>query len=215
MSANIETNISGKVVVITGASSGLGEATARHLAAKGARLVLAARRLDRLQALVAEITAGGGQAIGRGDRDAVWPQVRVTLAVACAWMGVIGALYLVAPRTVLELFEEPGKSGDLVSIGTTMLAISAAWQLFDAVGITLSETLRAAGDTLWTATARLALAWAVFVPAAFLAVRQLHTGATGAMVCLVGYLGLLAAALAYRFRSGAWRRIELIEPKLV
>ena len=53
------------------------------------------------------------------------------------------------------------------------------------------------------------------LPAAFLAVRQLHTGATGAMVCLVDYLGLLAAALAYRFRSGAWRRIELIEPKLV
>lgn len=44
-------NIDGKVVVITGASSGLGEATARHLAALGAKLVLGARRLDRLQAL--------------------------------------------------------------------------------------------------------------------------------------------------------------------
>lgn len=44
-------NIAGKVVVITGASSGLGEATARHLAREGAKLVLGARRLDRLQAL--------------------------------------------------------------------------------------------------------------------------------------------------------------------
>jgi hypothetical protein len=35
------------------------------------------------------------------------------------------------------------------------------------------------------------------------------------MICLVGYLALLAAALGYRFRTGAWRRIELIEPKLV
>ncbi len=60
---DLSSNIAGKVVVVTGASSGLGEATARHLAAKGARLVLAARRVDRLQALVAEITAAGGQAI--------------------------------------------------------------------------------------------------------------------------------------------------------
>ncbi len=38
-------NIQGKVVVITGASSGLGEATARHLAAKGAKVFLGARRM--------------------------------------------------------------------------------------------------------------------------------------------------------------------------
>nr|WP_294509650.1 SDR family oxidoreductase [uncultured Rhodopila sp.] len=50
--------IEGKVVVITGASSGLGEATARHLAAHGAKLTLGARRLDRLQALAEELGAG-------------------------------------------------------------------------------------------------------------------------------------------------------------
>lgn len=48
-------NIAGKVVVITGASSGLGEAAARHLAAAGARLVLGARRIDRLNALAAAL----------------------------------------------------------------------------------------------------------------------------------------------------------------
>jgi len=42
------TGITDKVVVITGASSGLGEATARHLAQHGAKLVLGARRLDHL-----------------------------------------------------------------------------------------------------------------------------------------------------------------------
>jgi hypothetical protein len=35
------------------------------------------------------------------------------------------------------------------------------------------------------------------------------------MLCLVGYLGLLATALAWRFRTGAWKQIELIEPQLV
>jgi NADP-dependent 3-hydroxy acid dehydrogenase YdfG len=55
-------NTEGKVVVITGASSGLGEATARHLASKGASVFLGARRLDRLQAVVVDIQRAGGRA---------------------------------------------------------------------------------------------------------------------------------------------------------
>lgn len=50
--------VSGKVVVITGASSGLGEAVARRLAAEGASLVLGARRLDRLEALADSLSIG-------------------------------------------------------------------------------------------------------------------------------------------------------------
>lgn len=55
-------NIENKVVVITGASSGLGEATARLLAKKGAKVVLGARRTEKLEAIVQDIRAEGGQA---------------------------------------------------------------------------------------------------------------------------------------------------------
>jgi len=55
--------IGGKVIVITGASSGLGEATARHLSALGASVALGARRLDRLQSLAGELTSRGGNAL--------------------------------------------------------------------------------------------------------------------------------------------------------
>jgi NADP-dependent 3-hydroxy acid dehydrogenase YdfG len=56
-------NIAGKIVVITGASSGLGEAAARLLSAQGASVVLGARRADRLRALAEELTRSGGKAL--------------------------------------------------------------------------------------------------------------------------------------------------------
>jgi NADP-dependent 3-hydroxy acid dehydrogenase YdfG len=55
-------NIEGKVVVITGASSGLGEASARYLSTQGATVVLGARRHDRIESLARELTARGGKA---------------------------------------------------------------------------------------------------------------------------------------------------------
>ncbi|MCG0287351.1 SDR family oxidoreductase [Streptomyces sp. PSAA01] len=55
--------IEGKVIAITGASSGIGEATALLLAERGAKVVLAARRSDRIDALAARITEAGGEAV--------------------------------------------------------------------------------------------------------------------------------------------------------
>ena len=95
-----------------------------------------------------------------------------------------------------------------------MLMLSAAWQLFDALAITLSESLRATGDTAWCMWARIVLAWTLFVPAAYFLVVRSNGGPVAAMLCLAGYLALLAGALAWRFRSGAWKRIELVEPSL-
>lgn len=76
-------NIQDKVIVITGASSGLGEATARLLSAEGAKLVLGARRLDRLTALVEELNANGGEAVAQQtdvtDRQQVEALVQVAM----------------------------------------------------------------------------------------------------------------------------------------
>jgi NADP-dependent 3-hydroxy acid dehydrogenase YdfG len=70
--------IKDKVIIITGASSGIGEATARLLASKGAKVVLGARRTDRLQQIAAEIEAAGGavafqelDVTSQADNDAI------------------------------------------------------------------------------------------------------------------------------------------------
>ncbi len=85
-------NIKDKVVVITGASSGLGEATARHLAAQGAKLVLGARRADRLAALVSEIEAAGGAAIAVATDVTRRDDVEALIAQAIAHFGTVDVL---------------------------------------------------------------------------------------------------------------------------
>jgi len=155
-----------------------------------------------------------GQAIGQNARDKVWGNVKLTLLCTIAWEGAMAIAYVAAPRHILSWFAPADGNAALVAVGASMLAVSALWQVFDAIGMTLNETLRAAGDTAWTAGARIIIAWGLFAPGSYLVVSVWHGGAVGAMGCLCGYLALLALVLALRFRSGAWKRIELIEPKV-
>lgn len=74
--------IEDKVVVITGASSGLGEAAARALGQRGAKLVLGARRVDRLQLLAEELRQGAGAAIETDVTHAAQVQRLVDRAIA-------------------------------------------------------------------------------------------------------------------------------------
>jgi MATE family multidrug resistance protein len=156
-----------------------------------------------------------GQAIGRGERDDVPRLLRMTASVTLAWQGGVGLVYCTIPGVLMRAFESPAGSNDLVRIGATMLAWSAAWQVFDAFGLTIGEALRAAGDTAWCMWTRLVAAWTIFVPVAWWVVSVRDGGPVAAIAVVVFYLAVLALAFLWRFASGAWRRIELVgaEPR--
>ncbi len=85
-------NIEGKVVAITGASSGLGEATARLLSAEGATVVLGARRVDRIQSLAGELTDRGGKALSVATDVTHRDQVQRLVDAAVKTFGRIDAM---------------------------------------------------------------------------------------------------------------------------
>jgi NADP-dependent 3-hydroxy acid dehydrogenase YdfG len=98
-------NIEGKVVVITGASSGLGEAAARHLSALGASLVLGARRFDRLRSLADELTTRDGKALAVETDVTRADQVKALVDAAVRTYGRIDVMINNAglmPQSLLE-----------------------------------------------------------------------------------------------------------------
>jgi len=110
-------SLSGRVVIVTGASSGIGEATARRLARAGAKLVLTARRLDRLQALARELDPSGtavlpvaGDITSDADRrrwvaEALGKFGRIDVLVNNAGYGTRGALEMVPVDAIRRNFE--------------------------------------------------------------------------------------------------------------
>ena len=98
-------NIAGKVVVITGASSGLGEAAARLLSAQGATVVLGARRSDRLQSLADELSGSGGKALAVATDVTHRNQVKRLVDTAAQKFGRVDVMINnagIMPRAPLE-----------------------------------------------------------------------------------------------------------------
>ena len=82
-----------RIAIIAGASSGIGEATAKLFAAEGAKVVIGARRLTELQRVRGEIASAGGDAIALVEIDGEVPES--TLAAILKLEGVVQAKHLV------------------------------------------------------------------------------------------------------------------------
>jgi NADP-dependent 3-hydroxy acid dehydrogenase YdfG len=106
MYMNEATQISGKVIIITGASSGIGRATASHLAGLGAKVVLGARREDRLKELSDEIAAAGGEVAWMVTDVTSYESVKQLAAHATTTFGPIDVLINNAGKNTLGAIEK-------------------------------------------------------------------------------------------------------------
>jgi len=147
-----------------------------------------------------------GRYVGAGDLEAA---ERSHTTGVCLGVGVsvaAAALFLSAPALFLRIFTDDAA---VLTVGGPLLAIGAAFQVCDAVGVLSGGALRGAGDTRWPFIAQTLLAWAVFLPAAYVGGRVLDGGLAGAWSGGVAYVALLGIALQWRFRSGAWKRVRI------
>jgi NADP-dependent 3-hydroxy acid dehydrogenase YdfG len=126
--------INGKVVAITGASSGIGEATSLLLAERGARLVLGARRSDRLETLTVRISEAGGEAVYVRTDVKRRDQVEGLVALAGVRYGRLDVLISnagVAPNSLLDdLRVEDWEEMIDVNIKGVLYGIAAALPVF-------------------------------------------------------------------------------------
>ena len=98
--------IDGKVVAITGASSGIGEATASLLAERGAKVVLGARNPDRLDAVTARISAAGGEAVTKATDVSTRGDLMEFVSLATATYGQLDVLVSNAGIMPVSPFDE-------------------------------------------------------------------------------------------------------------
>lgn len=147
-----------------------------------------------------------GRYKGAADLASAEQSYRSALKLAVALALVIAALFVLVPGPLMRLFAD---DPEVIDYGRTLLALGAAFQLFDALQLVAGGALRGAGDTRWPFLMQTTLAWLVRLPLAWLFAVTLSGGVVGAWCAEFVFVLTLAAALALRFRSGAWREVQI------
>ncbi len=125
----VKVNPQSPVILITGGSSGIGEATARLFAGEGYRVVLAARRYERLQALAQEIQDAGGQALAVETDVSQLASIRNLVDATLAHYGQIDILFNNAGFGRLNWLEKLDPVDDIETVIKTNLTglIQTTW----------------------------------------------------------------------------------------
>lgn len=177
-----------------------------QMAASQAMLVLQHVSFMQVMAISVAATTLVGRYRGMGDMAAAERSHATALAVGVGTALAVGILFLLFPEVLLRIFTDDGA---VVGLGSRLLVIAVVFQTCDAVGVVTSGSLRGGGDTRWPFAVQTALAWALFLPAAYVLGHVLEGGVEGAWLGGAVYLAVVGAVLLARFRRGAWKEVRI------
>jgi MATE family multidrug resistance protein len=163
--------------------------------------------------VAASALVGKYQGMRRSDiaESRAWLAVKLALV----YMGVCAIVFFVFREQLIRAFvreDTPAEQIDrLVQLGSGFLIATAAFQLFDAVAMTLSGALRGAGDTKVPGVATVVLSWTIIVGGGFFMVKLLpQLESLGPWIAAATYIAVLCLFLLARFLKGRWRDIRVV-----
>ncbi|MCC6661974.1 MAG: MATE family efflux transporter [Phycisphaerales bacterium] len=160
-------------------------------------------------------TALVGRYMGMDRPDLAARRAWLGLSVCLAYMGLCGVLFYVLRVPMVELFLDrgtpPDVAAEIIRLGSTFLIAAACFQAFDAVAMTMSGSLRGAGDTVMPGVVTVILSWGIIVLGGRAVIAWWpDLGSTGPWIAASSYIAVLSLYLLGRFVSGRWRSIRLV-----
>lgn len=157
-----------------------------------------------------------GKAMGAGDPAEAARRAWLSVGVTMAYMGACAVAFVAFREPLVGLFVAedlgPDRQAAILKIGMQVMVLAAAFQLFDAMGITIVGALRGAGDTVVPGVVTMVLAWTVLVGGGYgvvhLAPQWESLGPWGAAAAYIIFFGLFAV---HRFARGHWKTLRLLE----
>ena len=149
-----------------------------------------------------------GQYLGAGRPDLAKKSARVSIMWGLLLMGSIGVFFALGRHVIIGWFNSDPQ---VMAIGGWLLLIAAAFQLFDALGITIDGILRGAGDTRFPFLARAFAGLVFFIPLIFILGGPVGWGIYGAWSSGLVFVVVLGVVMLWRYRRGKWLQYTVID----
>ncbi len=147
-----------------------------------------------------------GRYVGAGDPASAYRSFGSALRFAAVLAAVVAVVFLAVPEAMMRIFTD---DPDVIALGVPLVRLGALFQMLDAVAIVASGSLRGAGDTRWPFVVQSLTAWTIFLPLGWFLGVYLDHGLFAAWIGGTAHVGVLGAALFWRFRSGRWQSIQI------